>query len=111
LFNNKVLLCTGFHRSATSATANYLDNAGLNLGDKLLGGNISNNGGHYEDLHVVDFHDKWLARSNTSWQFCDEVSLRVSDESLSLLTQYVASRDHSGESWGVKDPRACLFFA
>ncbi len=87
LNDNKVLLCTGFHRSATSATANYLANAGLNMGTRLMGGGIANKGGHYEDWHVVNLHDKWLALSNTNWQFCDEVSLCVSGESLSLLIQ------------------------
>ena len=29
--NKPTLVCTGFHRSATSATANYLFDAGLNL--------------------------------------------------------------------------------
>lgn len=35
-----VLICTGFHRSATSATANLLFNAGLPMGNQLMAGGL-----------------------------------------------------------------------
>jgi tetratricopeptide (TPR) repeat protein len=105
----KVLLCTGFHRSATSATANFIANAGLDMGSKLLGGGISNKGGHYEDQLAVNVHDQWLVENNTSWQFYDEVDLSVIEESLVSLRRYIVSRDSAAKAWGVKDPRACLF--
>jgi hypothetical protein len=50
-----------------------------------------------------------LIQNKTSWQFYDEVILKISDENLSSLKQYVVSRSDFGNSWGVKDPRACLF--
>ena len=106
---SKTLLCSGFHRSATSATAHFLANAGLDMGSKLLGGGISNKGGHYEDQLAVNLHDKWLLKNNTSWQFHDEVDLKVANNTLVELKQYVDSRDITEKSWGVKDPRACLF--
>ena len=54
----KALICTGFHRSATSATANWLFDAGLDLGRNLMTGSISNAKGHYEDIDAVTIHDQ-----------------------------------------------------
>jgi tetratricopeptide (TPR) repeat protein len=101
-----VLICTGFHRSATSVTANYLKNSGLNLGFNLMPGSISNPKGHYEDLGAVRLHDEQLKNSTTSWQFYDECALTVEPD---FLKNYVQSRYKQAKQWGVKDPRACLF--
>ena len=104
--SNKVLVCTGFHRSATSATANYLYDAGLPLGQNLMPGAISNPKGHFEDLDVVNLHDEQLAQSATSWQFNDECELQSTP---GFLSSYIAMRNKQAPHWGVKDPRACLF--
>jgi tetratricopeptide (TPR) repeat protein/SAM-dependent methyltransferase len=102
----KVLVCTGFHRSATSATANYLYNAGLSLGHNLMPGGISNPNGHFEDLDVVKLHDEQLALSSSSWQFHDECHI---DPSNGFLDDYIKLRNSADTAWGVKDPRACIF--
>jgi len=103
---SRVLICTGFHRSATSATANYLSNAGLNMGRELIGGSISNQQGHFEDVDVVRLHDEQLVENNTTWQFHDEVLL---DSDSTFLDEYVDIRTKESNVWGLKDPRACLF--
>lgn len=108
-----VILCTGFHRSATSATANWLQNAGVNLGDNLVPAHVSNVKGHFEDAEVVEFHDRVLEKNGTNWQYAGEFSLAVDDEDLNWVQEFVAKRDReyneTGEIWGVKDPRLCLF--
>lgn len=104
--NSKILVCSGFHRSATSATANYLANAGLPMGLHMMGGNITNPKGHYEDWEVVNIHNQFLSFSGSSWQFTDEVKLKADKEKLS---DYIAKRDRVSTSWGFKDPRALLF--
>jgi hypothetical protein len=104
--NQLALICCGFHRSATSAMANYLENAGLNLGSELMAGGISNPKGHFEDWPAVDLHDAFLQSSGTSWQFHDEVDLVTSIEP---IRQYTEQRSKIANHWGVKDPRACLF--
>jgi tetratricopeptide (TPR) repeat protein len=101
-----VLMCTGFHRSATSVTANYLSNAGLNLGFNLMPGSISNPKGHYEDIEAVRLHDEQLTNSTTNWQFYDECPLATEPD---FLKGYVQSRHKQAKQWGIKDPRACLF--
>ncbi|EGU0166575.1 tetratricopeptide repeat protein [Vibrio parahaemolyticus] len=103
---NRALIVTGFHRSATSVTANYLLNSGLNMGANLIGGNISNAKGHFEDLEIVALHDEQLVLSETCWQFHDEVQLAAQDQ---FLKTYVSKRFGVSQHWGVKDPRTCLF--
>jgi hypothetical protein len=106
LQEQKVFVCTGFHRSATSATANYLANAGVNMGDDLVAPHISNVKGHFEDWQAVQLHDEQLKNSRTSWQFHDEFLLNTSPN---FLDVYIQTRTTGNPFWGVKDPRACLF--
>ena len=103
----KALICTGFHRSATSVAAKWLANSNLPMGINLMGGNITNNGGHYEDWLAVEIHDRWLKDAETSWQFHDEVTLSVMHNQ--ALQNYIDLRFQKHLTWGVKDPRACLF--
>lgn len=103
---SKALICTGFHRSATSATANYLNNAGLHMGNELMGNSISNPKGHFEDWAVVRLHDEQLAKNDTDWQYHDEVPLDIKPD---FLNKYIKLRNSHHSVWGVKDPRACLF--
>lgn len=105
--NRSVLVITGFHRSATSATANYLSNSGLDMGCDLMPGNISNAKGHFEDWPAVHLHDQQLSLVKTTWQFHDEVAL--DDSGSHFLLDYVDARSQQAQYWGVKDPRACLF--
>jgi len=102
----KALICTGFHRSATSVTANYLLAAGLDMGSNLMGGNISNAKGHFEDWEAVLLHNEQLVSNDTNWQFHDECELIPKEN---FLDSYIKQRSEQNQSWGVKDPRACLF--
>lgn len=103
---SKALILTGFHRSATSATANYLSNAGLNMGYELMSANINNPKGYFEDIPVVLAHENEFKKAGTNWQFHDEVTLKVEDD---FLSEYVTHRSNKDRYWGVKDPRICLF--
>jgi SAM-dependent methyltransferase/tetratricopeptide (TPR) repeat protein len=103
---SKALVVTGFHRSATSATANYLYDAGLDLGENLMEGNISNAKGHFEDWNAVDLHDALLTSSGTNWQFHDQCQLQ---SDMVPFQDYAQQRFNDSMYWGVKDPRACLF--
>lgn len=102
----KTLLCTGFHRSATSATANYLHNAGLDLGSDLMPAHISNPKGHFEDSEAVSLHDSFLQKSGTNWQFHDECELQ---SEIKKIHDYTHQRFKKSKQWGLKDPRICLF--
>ncbi|MFT5812689.1 MAG: tetratricopeptide (TPR) repeat protein [Psychroserpens sp.] len=104
--STKSLVLTGFHRSATSATANYLLDAGLDMGSNLMLGNISNVKGHFEDWDAVLLHDEQLSRSDTDWQFQGDCELTSAPR---FLNSYIKQRSDNNLHWGVKDPRACLF--
>ena len=105
-----VLICTGFHRSATSVTAQWLSRAGLPLWLWGMGAQASNPQGHFEDWAAVGLHDALLARQGLDWQFAGEAAW-FPEAGIESLERYVSRRDaHAkGGTWGIKDPRTCLF--
>ncbi|WP_417528776.1 tetratricopeptide repeat protein [Marinomonas shanghaiensis] len=110
----KVLICTGFHRSATSAVSLQLGKSGLPMGTRLMIGHISNPLGHGEDVGLAELHEKYLQEAGTSWQFHDEVPLTQIDSA--RIHRYISLRDNAlmnsncpPSAWGGKDPRACLY--
>ena len=107
--NSPVLILTGFHRSGTSACGNLLSNAGLNLGNDLIKPHIANRKGYFEDMPAVQMHESWLSEHDTSWQYCGETNLNLSEEHNASLKDYIPTRDTIGTAWGVKDPRLSLF--
>lgn len=76
------------------------------MGSNLMGGNISNAKGHFEDWDAVNLHDQFLENAGTNWQFHNECELQTD---VKQLQHYVQQRFSKAEHWGVKDPRACLF--
>jgi len=102
----RALILTGFHRSATSAAANYVFNAGLNMGYDLMRANINNPRGYFEDIPAVKLHENEFKKAGTNWQFHDEVILKAENK---FLTDYITIRNEKDLFWGIKDPRACLF--
>lgn len=102
------LIVAGFHRSGTSLTANLLHDAGLHLGDELLGAHESNPYGHYEDVEVIQFHNRLLANAGTDWQASRFFLPTVDTADWSWLAEY-GIRKSRYPAWGVKDPRICLF--
>jgi tetratricopeptide (TPR) repeat protein len=103
-----VLVCTGFHRSGTSLTAQWLHRAGLPLGDQLLPADSSQPDGHFEDRRLVDLDAAWLQRQGTNWLFHDEVALDPDAAYTDAVARYIAARDRDGVAWGIKDPRLAL---
>jgi len=106
-----VVVCSGFHRSATSLTAQLMHVGGLNMGRRLVAPHLSNPDGHFEDIDVVNVNDQLLGMVGSDWRFHDEAPLPTNEISVSLLQPYLAKRDeaHAKSGWGVKDPRISLF--
>jgi hypothetical protein len=102
------LIIAGFHRSGTSLTANLFANAGLELGEKLLGAMPSNPLGHFEDTSVIAFHDKLLEQSGACWQTDKSFFPVMHDEDWEWLKEY-GIKSSLYPAWGIKDPRVCLF--
>ncbi len=105
------ILVAGFHRSGTSAVAQVLQRAGLDLGNNLLGAEPSNPYGHFEDLDVIASHDAALAAHGLTWKdttTCPRPAGRLAED----IATFVERRNATtpvGSTWGVKDPRLCLF--
>ncbi len=102
------IIISGFHRSGTSLTAQYLHRAGLNLGDKLMGANPSNPDGHFENCDIVALHKDMLAANQRDW-FTPGPDLSSSvqgfrERARTLLAQFPADQD-----MGFKDPRSSLY--
>jgi tetratricopeptide (TPR) repeat protein len=109
-YNNRpFLICSGFHRSATSATTRWLANAGLKLGNNLMGSNVHNPKGYYEDKNVVALHNQLLDDNQTNWQSILPIALAPT----SVMSDYITSREpeylQPNDVLGFKDPRALLF--
>ena len=109
--NAPPVFIAGFHRSGTSAVALALRNAGLDLGTNLLGAEPSNPYGHFEDVEVISAHDAALRSRGLTWK-ATTVCNRPLPALRSHIASYAAARSQQvaqGSSWGIKDPRLCLF--
>uniref|UniRef100_A0ACD5GVA3 Sulfotransferase family protein n=1 Tax=Desertifilum tharense IPPAS B-1220 TaxID=1781255 RepID=A0ACD5GVA3_9CYAN len=99
----------GMHRSGTSLTASLLQDIGVDLGDRLVGEDVGNEKGHFEDLDFVEFH-KNVLRS----QSLDLDGLTLADD-IPVLDRYretaqaLIEENLKHRLWGWKDPRTTLF--
>jgi tetratricopeptide (TPR) repeat protein len=110
------IVCTGFHRSGTSLSAQIIQQSGVSIGKELMPGGISNPDGHFEDLKVVELHDKLLADKETNWQYHLFEDFTPPDYTIKNFTSYSNDRktalgNTQSQIWGFKDPRACLFLS
>ena len=55
------LLILGMHRSGTSLLAALLEDWGVHIGETLVGADVGNPRGHFEDRDILDFHTRALA--------------------------------------------------
>ncbi len=103
-----ILIITGMHRSGTSLTASLLKSAGLNIGERLMAGALSNVKGHFENLDFVEFHESILdfqGLSKAGWTLQNDID--VPQEYIEKAKQLV-EKNKSESCWGWKDPRTTL---
>ncbi len=105
----RVVVITGMHRSGTSLIASLIQEAGVNIGDQLIGPAKGNPRGHFEDADFNLYHARLLRRfglnflaQNTS--ALGELTPEAIQEAMSLIEQR-----NGREVWGWKDPRTTLF--
>jgi len=97
------------HRSGTSLTAALLQAAQVDLGDNLVGPDVGNPKGHFENQAFVAFHQALLRSQGLDilgYTEAPEIPLTSSDwaAAKALLAQQPHDR-----LWGWKDPRTTLF--
>ena len=108
--NNKVLIIAGMHRSGTSLISNWLHHCGLNLGEQLLGADIGNSEGHFEDIDFFHFHeDTLLANELPQSGLTAKRVPALNKYQHEKLKSLVGLKNKLNTQWGWKDPRTCLF--
>ena len=107
--NQTVVAIAGMHRSGTSLTTSLLESAGLFVGDRLLGSNLSNPKGHFEDLDFVELHQNILRSQGVCSQgWTDNTSMEIQPEYFNTARNILSRKDNY-PVWGWKDPRTTLF--
>ena len=106
--SSQQIVILGFHRSGTSAISQYLSSCGLFLGNKLLGANVSNPYGHFEDEEFFDINVELLKKSNVHWLASDLRPIYPNEAILARAYALSSSRNMDNQLWGFKDPRTCI---
>jgi hypothetical protein len=107
---DRPLLVCGMHRSGTSLTASLFHAAGVRLGDRLLGANVGNDRGHFEDLDVYEFHQAALRSNGLGTEgYLAAGSVVVPEPLEPIGRRLAADRARGGGVWGWKEPRTVLF--
>ena len=107
--SQSVIILTGMHRSGTSLTASLLQSAGINFGDRLMGEDLGNAKGHFEDLDFVEFHQNVLQSQGISVAgWTEQNKIQVQPQYLNPAKALISTRKDL-PTWGWKDPRTTLF--
>lgn len=106
----KAFIILGMHRSATSLAAKGLHDAGVHMGEDLLGAMPSNDYGHFENRRFVELNDAILDRAGGSWANppLEEKIINAGRQLSERIKQTIANESAGHELWGWKDPRTTL---
>lgn len=88
--------------------AQLVARGGISLGEDLIGANVSNPFGHYEDRPFVRINQAILEANGHSWHTIQPDVLHVPRHLRKRLHDYIGSRCSETPTWAVKDPRLCL---
>ena len=112
LMPNKVLVIAGMHRSGTSLVTQWLKRCGLNVGEQLLGADIGNVEGHFEDVDFYRFHEDTLeAHHESRFGWVTHAIGALTAYQKEKMRSIISFKNKMSVQWGWKDPRTCLFFA
>ncbi|MDJ0689404.1 MAG: glycosyltransferase [Xenococcaceae cyanobacterium MO_188.B32] len=104
-----IIVITGMHRSGTSLTASICQNAGVDIGTKLMGSNRSNSKGHFENLDFLDLHKKILqsqGMNDAGYTLQEKIDV---EEHYKEEAKKIIAENSRSQIWGWKDPRTTLF--
>lgn len=100
------------HRSATSLAAKGLHDAGVHMGEDLIGSDSSNPHGHFENRRFVELNNAILGRAATNGRWDNppthEQIIAAGRALSNRIEQLVAMESSGHELWGFKDPRTTL---
>ncbi len=105
-----VFIITGMHRSGTSLTASLLQSVGVNIGQRLVGSDLGNIRGHFENIDFVEFHQMILQNHHLDQLGCitqNQIQIEAGD--IQQAQELLQNNQDSENPWGWKDPRTTLF--
>ncbi|MUL35695.1 sulfotransferase family protein [Gloeocapsopsis dulcis] len=104
-----VLIVAGMARSGTSFTTSLLQNAGLDIGQRLLEPGHGNIKGFFENVDFVRFHEEVLRSQGLDeigWTLEDNIPVQ---EPYRQQAKEIISKNSQANIWEWKDPRTTLF--
>jgi len=105
----KTIIVLGMHRSATSLIAKGLHEAGVWMGERLLGASPSNTHGHFENLDFVALNDYLLSQAGGSWDNIPALDriIEAGAKNAGAIQRTILCNIRQ-PVWGWKDPRTTL---
>ncbi|AEP31212.1 hypothetical protein GNIT_3117 [Glaciecola nitratireducens FR1064] len=82
------------------------------MGSDLMGPSFANRNGHFEDVPMVNLHDRLLNVNATDWRYFSDRPLTLTAGAINEMRQYLEKRRKAVDDKtiiGAKDPRAVLF--
>jgi len=115
-----LIAIVGMHRSGTSLMAEAINRLGVPLAENLLQANEFNKRGYFEDIKVVEIHDKLLSEMGRPWGTIRHsfalptnwMRHKAAKNAKSKLLTYLrkqVSKQSSANKFAIKDPRLSLF--
>ena len=107
----RIILILGMHRSGSSLLTQLISSLGIHLGQEIMKADKFNPDGYWENLRVVDLHNRMLEEQGNQWYApahpIDTTRLlkKYGEEALLIVSEM----DRQGLDWGWKDPRMPLF--
>ncbi len=111
------LAIAGMHRSGTSLTAAFLQQLGLDVGDRLYAADRANARGYFEDVDFLEFQRHLLQACcpphdggwpDWGWTESERLARERLVEFVDAANTLIAARQTRGTPWGWKDPRTTL---
>jgi hypothetical protein len=103
------VVITGMHRSRTSMLAMMLAHSGIQFGGRVVGADLDNPHGYFEDQQLVDLHEEVLAANGCNWRPWRRRTFVVHDHFDERFRDIVNRRQASCNGvWGFKVPHATL---
>lgn len=102
----------GMHRAGTSALTRVLGLLGCAMPENLMGGDITNETGHWESVPVCELNDRVLEAANSSWddwRVFDDAGMRSERREAYVEEAAALLGTEFGDAplFAFKDPRVC----
>jgi len=101
------------HRSGTSAITRLLQEAGADVGERVVPGSAGNEEGHWEDAFAVELNERLLAEFGRRWDDArplprDWLQSEAATQARLQIVDYLTGSRSNTPLWAIKDPRMCV---